>query len=397
MPDRRAAVSGSRTASRQAAALFGLSGVLAVLEVPAQSDHQSALVGIAAADFATAVLALLLPWARWRREAVAWLGVPAFGILGLSTWAFNGVAAGTGPFFVLVFAWLGLNFSERIVVRYMPLAAVSYAGPLLVAGASADDVGSTLVLVPIATAVGVIIAERVRRLHEARDETARAERWRAALMASLAHDVRIPLTTIQGALEIVTDEEGLPESHRRLLDAAAAQAARIARMSTTLLDVERVESGRLHLSRQRVRLVETLRPLLDLLGATDVRIEVEPGLEVDADPDRLDQIIANLVSNAMRYGAPPVVVTARRDDGFVRIEVRDHGAGLDAAHVAHLFERFPDDAGKEGSIGLGLWSTRLLVDAHGGSLHYRPGDPGAVFSARLPTAVEAEGPGVAAS
>lgn len=375
---------GSRRAARQAAALFGLSGVLGIVALPTHPGHGWVLVGIVAGDFATAAVALGLSRNRRRRPVVALLGIPGFIILGVSTWAFGGLATGTGPFFVLMFAWLGLNFSERVVLGHVPLATLTYAVPLVISGAPVEVVGSTLVLVPIAMAVGLIITGRVRQLGAAREEMAQEERWRAALMASLAHDVRTPLTMIQGALELVTDDEELHPDHRWLLNGAARQADRIARMSATLLDVERVEGGRLRLSRKRFRLAGAVRPLLDLLGATEVRIDVDPDLEVDADPDRLEQVIANLVGNALRHGSPPVALTAHRDDGFVTIEVCDHGNGIDSTLAGVLFERFPTGADKQGSVGLGLWSTKLLVEAHGGPLAYRRGNPGAVFSVRLP-------------
>jgi two-component system sensor histidine kinase MtrB len=230
----------------------------------------------------------------------------------------------------------------------------------------------------------MIIASRVRRLEVAREEIRREGQWRAVLMSSLAHDVRTPLTVIQGSVEMVTDDAALPAHQRKLLDTVARQVDRIARLSTTLLDVERVASGRLTLARRSVLLSDALTSVQDIAGPADLHVEVDPRLVVDADPDRLDQVMANLVDNALKHGAPPVTITAHCDDGFVTIDVRDHGRGISPTSAATLFERFGADPHTPGSIGLGLWSTRLLVEAHEGSLTYRPGNPGAIFSVRLP-------------
>src|SRR5690606_7305858 len=103
-----------QTAARQAAVLLALAGVLALaaIALPAQQERESdlRLLQIAAGDLALAVLAWTLPWGRWHRYAPLTLTAPALLMLALSTWAFGGHAAGTGPFLILVFAWVGLHY-----------------------------------------------------------------------------------------------------------------------------------------------------------------------------------------------------------------------------------------------------------------------------------------------
>jgi signal transduction histidine kinase len=161
------------------------------------------------------------------------------------------------------------------------------------------------------------------------------QRWRAALMATLAHDVRSPLATIQGLLEFIADDADLPGHLEPLVAAAARQASRLSTLASTLLDLERVEGGKLILDWQDVDIEELLQQVAELLGGTDVSVEVESGLTVRADPMRLQQMMVNL------------------------------------------------DANPE-SVGLGLWIVRLLAQAHGGDAVHRPADPGSEFVITLP-------------
>lgn len=124
------------------------------------------------ADVAAALVTVALPWRTWppgRTVVIAW---PAFALMGVSTWAFGGFAAGTGPFFVLFFAWLGLHHRRGQIIACAPLAVVAYAVPLAVSGADARVVGSTVILMPIAVGVGLLISARVRALAAANEAVA---------------------------------------------------------------------------------------------------------------------------------------------------------------------------------------------------------------------------------
>jgi signal transduction histidine kinase len=186
--------------------LFCLSGLLALVAIGSQPDRWHVLLVIALSDLAVAVAAWMLPWQRWGLPATALLAVPACLILVVSTWACGGFAAGTGPFFVLLFAWLGLHYSRGILIAAAPIAATAYAAGLIAADADFQLIASTVVLIPVALAVGLIINNRVTTLTEAQARIQRQEHWRSALTTTLAHDVRSPLTAILGALEIVADD-----------------------------------------------------------------------------------------------------------------------------------------------------------------------------------------------
>lgn len=180
------------------------------------------------------------------------------------------------------------------------------------------------------------------------------------------------------------DAEQLDVSTRRqLLDAAFRQTRRIERLATGLLDLDRVEAGRLNVQQRAVDVAEAAREA-SYLGDADVRITVDD-VQVWADPDRLEQILVNLLTNALRHGRPPIEITAdRHNHERAEIAVRDHGPGVPPDQQPSLFEHFSTTDTAPGSVGLGLWIVRQLVEAHDGTIRYQPADPGARFVVQLP-------------
>jgi two-component system phosphate regulon sensor histidine kinase PhoR len=169
---------------------------------------------------------------------------------------------------------------------------------------------------------------------------------------------------------------------------------RLATMIRDLVDMVRLESGQVQLARQRVELEPFVRTLAQRLAGTlqmdRVRLSFEPALPpLSADPDRLERVLVNLTSNALKYSRPPseVVLQTQRDGRFVRIEFIDHGIGIPADELPHLFERFfrTRDTRPQEGLGLGLYITAMLVRAHGGTIEVEsePGR-GSVFRVRLP-------------
>jgi signal transduction histidine kinase len=377
----------ARLAARQASLLFALSGVLALAAMPSDPDHAGRLAMIGAADLGTAAVAWLLPWDRCGDLTVtAVLALPAFAVLGVSTWAFGGFAAGTGPFFVLIFAWLGLHHRPWVIAACVAPATVAYLAPLVAVGSSARVLSSAVVLIPVALGIGLVIAGRVRDLREQRDRAERAESWRSALVATLAHDIRSPLTTVEGTLLLLEQGPVIPaERQKPLVGAALRQTRRLTRLATGLLDLERVQQGKLRLDRRWVSVAEVADGAVALAAAHgDVAVDVDPALRAHADPERLEQVLINLITNAVRHGEPPVLLAAERVGETVRIVVRDHGGGVPVDRVPALFERLVGDSDHPESVGLGMWIVRLLVEAHGGHVAYEPAAPGARFVVTLP-------------
>ncbi|GAA2385697.1 HAMP domain-containing sensor histidine kinase [Dactylosporangium salmoneum] len=372
----------TRAAGRSACGLFALAGVLAFAGMVQPGARAGDLLVVAVADLALAAVAWWTP-----QRGAPLLAVAALVVLAYSAWAFGGVAAGTGPFFVLLFAWVGLHHPPWTAVALAPLTASAYVAPLLATHQPPEVVGSAVVFVPVTTAVGEVIARRVRQLHRARMQVEAAERWRAALMVTLAHDVRAPLTSVQMALEMLDDDpQPEPSDRHRLAASALRQTARITRLAGGLLDAGRIEHGTLRLDRRPVPLRAAAEAAAALTPAAALTfIAVPADLVVDADPDRLEQILVNLIGNAARHGAAPFVVAASADGAAVDLSVRDHGTGVPDDKRAALFERYaPGAGGTPGSVGLGLWIVRELARAHGGDARYEPAEPGARFVVRLP-------------
>jgi signal transduction histidine kinase len=359
--------SGPQAAARQAAALFLLAGTLALLNLVNDPGSAPRLLIVAGCDLGTALLGLLLPWRR--RCSPALLGVLGFAVLGLSTWSFGGVATGTGPFLVLLYAWAALHFPRWILAAYALPAAASYVTPLILTRQPPEVVGSAFVLMPVALAVAFLIEGHARHLRQERERLERIEQWRAAMIGTLAHDVRAPLTTVQMALEELRDQ--VPSSSAWMLDAALRHTARMTRLAEDLLDVHRIDTaGHLKLDRQLVPACRLVSEALSYVRAVPVVADVDEDLHIWVDPARFEQIIVNLVGNAVKYGRPPIVV--RLVAG--RLEVRDHGDGIPSSLRSRLFSQFA--AGGQDGVGLGLWIVRQLAEAHGGRASAEARDPG---------------------
>jgi len=214
------------------------------------------------------------------------------------------------------------------------------------------------------------------------------------LMHMVSHDLRTPLTIIMGHAELMADRvsEDLPLGK----DVATIRrnARRLNAMIEDLTEMARLEGGQLKLQREPVPLTAYLPELLErLTGALAIdriRLDVPEDLPpILADVNRLDRIMTNLLSNALKYSDPstPIELRAHRDDGKVTIAVTDHGQGILPDDLPHLFERFyrAKSTRKAEGIGLGLYITRLLVEALGGHIRAEsePGK-GSTFTVTLP-------------
>ena len=162
------------------------------------------------------------------------------------------------------------------------------------------------------------------------------------------------------------------------------QSGRLARLIDQLLDLSRLQARAVEFNPERVRIADRLHGILELYADDDLTLDVDEELEAVLDPVVLDRVVSNLVINALRHGAPPVVVCARQTDRHLRISVDDDGPGIPDDLRAQLFEQFTRGAPTGGS-GLGLAIARSYALAHGGDLLYHPGAPaGARFELVLP-------------
>jgi PAS domain S-box-containing protein len=241
--------------------------------------------------------------------------------------------------------------------------------------------------------------EERRRLDADRIRAEEALRIRDEFLSIASHELKTPLTALQ--LELygmrAPIEKNGDERLGRKLARAARSSDRLSRLLEMLLDVSRIAGGRLTLKREPF----DLRPALEQLVETMQGIAAQAGCVLSFHPSpetgptvgnwdrlRIEQVAMNLLSNAFKYGAgQPVTLSLSRDGNDAIIEVRDHGPGIPSGDVDRIFERFEraTGIGNQGGLGLGLYVSREIVQAHGGSIAggSHP-DGGAYFTVRLP-------------
>lgn len=216
----------------------------------------------------------------------------------------------------------------------------------------------------------------------------------ADFVAMTAHELRNPIAAVLGSAETLEQYwDSLDEpTKRKLVSAIARQGVQLKRLVSDLLALSRLEAGSLPVNpADRV-----LAPILEAAVANlardipNIEIDCPPDLVVHADADRVEQMVSNYLTNAGKYGVPPVIVSARADSGSVEIRVRDHGEGVPPASIPRLFERYSEAANaRRGGIGLGLYIVRGLAEAQGGEAWYEdPLGGGACFVVRLPAPAE---------
>jgi PAS domain S-box-containing protein len=242
-------------------------------------------------------------------------------------------------------------------------------------------------------------AEERRELERLRE----ALRERDVFLSVASHELKTPLTPLQLKLTALqrlaeTTPEGSLSSERvaRDLDMARRQVRKLADLIEDLLDVSRISVGRLSLERAPMDLAATVRevvaryaPQAAQVGCT-LEVDAEAPVEGIWDRQRLDQVTTNLLTNALKYGAGGRVhVRVGTEDGRACLSVRDEGIGIAPEDQPRIFDRFVRAVSERnyGGMGLGLFITRQVVEAHGGDIrvHSAPGQ-GATFTVRLPPA-----------
>lgn len=245
--------------------------------------------------------------------------------------------------------------------------------------------------------VAFIVGALVRDLGAQRQATAealeasrRVEESRARLIAMLAHDVRAPISAARMAFETLRTGGAQIDDEKKaeVIAAGRRQTERGLLLARDLLDLARVEDGSLTVTPTVVDLTVLVESVAQVLpGEVELQVDLG-GLAVQADRARLEQVVYNVVDNSLKYGVPPIEITARADGDQVVLVVRDHGPGVPDG--VDLFAPF-SHAG-EGSVGLGMWIVRQLVAANDGTITHRDAEPGALFEIRLPAGPAAATP-----
>jgi CheY-like chemotaxis protein len=239
--------------------------------------------------------------------------------------------------------------------------------------------------------------EILARAHAARDEAESANRAKDEFLAMLGHELRNPLGAISNALyvlELVGSQTAPAVQARQVIGRGLEH---LTRMVDDLLDVARVTRGTVVLDRRPVNLAETVTQSLSALSASgrtarhQITVDVEPAW-VDADPVRVQQIVTNLIVNAIKYTPADgtIHVTVGAPDDSAVVKVADSGIGISAAMLPRVFEPFAQgDRTLErspGGLGIGLTLARRLVEAHGGTIEAESDGAGrgSAFTVRLP-------------
>ena len=232
--------------------------------------------------------------------------------------------------------------------------------------------------------------------------------WRKAdsakdeFLAKVSHELRTPLTPIHGALTIIKSGKvtHLPEQLEAMVDLASRNCTRLMSIVNDLLDFSRISSGRFSLDRTTI----DIEPILEQVvqnkriapNPPNIELNVEPGAKgvmVDADPIRIQQVVDNLLSNAMKFTEADghIEVNVERHNGSLRVSVVDHGPGIPNYFQARVFEAFAQAdssaAQRQGGVGLGLSICKSIVEAHGGSIGFTSKEgEGTTFYFELPAA-----------
>jgi signal transduction histidine kinase len=241
-----------------------------------------------------------------------------------------------------------------------------------------------------------------RQLALKNEQLVEADRLKDEFVALISHDLRTPLTSIMGYLELVLDDHNLSEEQRGYLSIVDRNADRLLRLVNDLLFVARLEAGQLDLHPAELDLAAVVRQSVAEAEPRAAARGVELACEasdvpaVNADKGRMFQLLDNLVSNAIKFTPEggDVRVSLARVNGFVRLEVADTGIGVDADEQQRLFERFfrastASDQQIPGT-GLGLYIARAIVEAHEGSISVES-VPGEGTSFRIDLPVERAG------
>jgi signal transduction histidine kinase len=231
------------------------------------------------------------------------------------------------------------------------------------------------------------------------DETRRALRVRQEFLSIASHELRTPLATLrltaQGLLRAAETGRAVPpEFLVRRLRRVLSRTTRLEQLTSELLDVTRIEAGRLELVRSELSLVALVRDVVEQLepeltaARCPVTVDCPEPITGEWDGSRLEQVLSNLLSNALKFGpGQPIELRLARAGDRAIVTVTDHGIGIDPARRPYIFDRFERavSSASYGGLGLGLYIARSIVVAHGGTLEVasEPGQ-GATFTVVLP-------------
>ena len=223
----------------------------------------------------------------------------------------------------------------------------------------------------------IATATDIHNQKRAEEELARASAAKDAFLAAASHELRTPLAAAKMQVQLAQRKYGpeLSDGPRRALEGLDRQVDRMTKLVSDLLDVSRLLTGRLSLEVEEFDLVPLLRATCERLQALSsehrLRLESPESLPMRGDPGRIEQVVTNLVSNAIRYSPQGGAVELRAwsEEGNVLLQVHDQGIGIPAEKLPVIFERFGQAHGaRYGGLGLGLTISQGIIEQHGGRI-----------------------------
>jgi two-component system sensor histidine kinase MtrB len=263
-------------------------------------------------------------------------------------------------------AWLVGSATVLVAILLAVVAATSVLRPVRDLGRAARRLGQG----DFSTRVPVRGADELAGVARTFNTTAEAlERQindARRFVADVSHELRTPLAAMIAVTDILDEEaEHLPADAGDAARLVSEEAKNLARLVNDLMEVSRFDSGTANLALDEINLAEAITATLRTRGWLNDVVTYLPSVRATVDPRRLDLIVANLVGNAMRHGAPPIVLTLRADAAWVTVEVRDHGSGLAPEVLPRVFDRlYKADSARRRSAGSGLGLAIAWENAH---------------------------------
>ena len=229
------------------------------------------------------------------------------------------------------------------------------------------------------------------------------EKMRQQLIGDISHELRTPLTTIKGSMEGLID--GVVQGNEQTYQQLYQEADRLQRLVDDLQELSRIEGGAYHLTPQRISIAELFQNISKKYESRFQEKQVqfsisipESNIMIWVDPDRLEQVLVNLLMNALQFTNPgdSVSLSAQQYRNELKIQVQDTGSGIAEEHLPHIFTRFyrvdKSRSRQSGGSGIGLTISKHLVEAHGGTITVNSAGigSGTTFTISLPKGIKIE-------
>lgn len=223
---------------------------------------------------------------------------------------------------------------------------------------------------------GKEIDDLVVMFNEMLDSIQRSVEAQKRFTSDVSHEIRSPLTSLRGSIEVMLRKRRTPEEYEELLRNNLSDIVRLSRIAESLLFLARADNDTVELRRNRIDVNEILRNVVESLGYDGLSLieQFHDDIEVDGDEDLLEQAFSNIISNAVKYtprGGTVTIMTEREEDS-INITIRDTGVGIPADEIPHIFERFyrvdKERSRKSGGTGLGLAIAHWIINAHKGKI-----------------------------